>query len=70
MVAMTWTISTGCKILDHGRLRIVESNEVEVFLVAGQNFTVPTDGVFMPDARYRRYRRAVADEILRLESNP
>jgi hypothetical protein len=37
---------------------------METVVRAGVAFTPPFDGVFMGDARYQRYRRAVADRIL------
>ena len=57
------TISTslsGCKT----PVRIISADQQETFVKAGDNFKVPVDGVFMPDARYQRYRRAVADKIM------
>jgi hypothetical protein len=37
---------------------------METFLKKDEAFTPPLDGVFMSDARYQRYRRAVADKLL------
>jgi hypothetical protein len=38
---------------------------MEVVLRGGQTFAVPWDGVYLSDDRYRRYRRAIADQILK-----
>jgi hypothetical protein len=40
---------------------------VETSIKAGQSFTPSVDGWFMTETRYQRYRRAVADEILKSE---
>jgi rRNA maturation protein Nop10 len=45
-------------------VRVISADQQETFVNAGDNFKVPVDGVFMPDARYNRYRRAVADKIM------
>jgi hypothetical protein len=42
---------------------VVSSDQNEKFVKKGE--PSPDDGVFMNDARYQRYRRAVADEILK-----
>jgi len=41
---------------------------MEVVLRGGQTFVVPWDGVYLSDDRYRRYRRAIADQILKEQS--
>ena len=41
---------------------IIPNDQVEVYLKKGS--IVQSDGWFMNDARYQRYRRAVADKIL------
>ena len=46
------------------RVQVISSDQVETFVKGGQNFAAPCDGVFMPEARYQRYRRAVSDAIL------
>lgn len=43
---------------------VISADQVETFVKAGQPFTPKVDGVFLPDARYQRYRRAVADQIM------
>lgn len=61
------TISTyliGCKTT----VRVISADQQETFLKAGQTLTAPVDGVFMPDARYQRYRRVVADKIQAAET--
>lgn len=55
---MSWS---GCRTYT-----VVSADQAETFLKKGQLFTVPDDGVYMNDARYQRYRRAVADGILKL----
>jgi hypothetical protein len=42
---------------------VMSANETETFVRSNQVFQVPEDGVYMPVARYQRYRRAVADKI-------
>lgn len=54
MISMSWT---GCAV------RVISAGEREQFLKAGQPFTPETDGVFMSETRYQRYRQAVADNI-------
>lgn len=46
---------------------VIPADQAETFVTGGASFTPPSDGVFMPTARYQRYRRAVADEILKEE---
>jgi hypothetical protein len=46
---------------------VIPDDQNETFIKQGQNFKAPVDGVFMGDARYQRYRKAVADKILELE---
>lgn len=52
---------TGCVT----RVVVVPADQMETFLKRGQVFTAPDDGVYMTDGRYQRYRKAVADAILR-----
>ena len=59
---LIWMSLSGCK-----EVVVLSSDQTETFVKAKQVFEVPTDGVFMPAARYQRYRRAVADEIQRAE---
>jgi len=40
---------------------VVPDTQTETFILKGVVFTAPVDGVFMGDARYQRYRRAIAD---------
>jgi len=51
-------------------VRVISAVETETFLKANQSFSPPVDGVFLPDARYQRYRRAVADKILEQQTAP
>jgi hypothetical protein len=43
-------------------------DQVETPVRAGEAFTPPVNGWFMGEARYQRYRRAVADKILELQT--
>lgn len=61
MLTMILTSLTACKT----HVLVVSQDQQEVRLKAGQ--TAPSDGWFMNDARYQRYRRAVADKIMVLE---
>ena len=62
---MIWSCSSGCK----SPVRVISADQTETFLKGGQAFTAPVDGVFLPDARYQRYRRAVADKILEQQNS-
>jgi hypothetical protein len=53
------TLSSGCAT----RLKLIPADQAETFVKGGAPFTPANDGVYMNDARYQRYRRAVADEI-------
>jgi hypothetical protein len=53
---MSWS---GCS-----SVKVISADQVESRVVAGQAFKAPSDGWFLPDARYQRYRRLVADKIL------
>lgn len=61
MLMLIWLSLSGC-----AHVRVIPDSQVETFLKRNDTFTAPLDGVFMPLARYQRYRRAVADEILKL----
>lgn len=56
--------STACKTV-----KVVSADQMETRVEAGKPFTPPADGWFMNDARYQRYRRAVADKILELKKD-
>lgn len=56
--------STACKTV-----KVVPADQMETRVEAGKPFTPPADGWFMNDARYQRYRRAVADKILELKKD-
>lgn len=49
-------------------MKIISADQEEIRLLAGKSFTPAADGWFMNDARYQRYRRAVADKILQQET--
>jgi len=48
--------------------RVISADQALTRLPAGQTFQAPCDGWFMSDALYQRYRRAVADAILKEQS--
>ena len=56
--------STACKTV-----KVVPADQMETRVEAGKPFTPSIDGWFMGDARYQRYRRAVADKILELKKD-
>jgi hypothetical protein len=60
MALLIWMSCSGCKT----RVVVVPDSEVVTFVSKGETFTPPTDGVFMADGLYRRYRQAVSDRIL------
>lgn len=61
-ISTSWT---GCS-----SVKVISADQTETFLKAGDSFKAPLDGVFMPDARYQRYRRAVADRITESQTPP
>jgi len=42
---------------------VISADQQETFVKAGVPVTPAVDSVLMPEARYQRYRRAVADAI-------
>jgi hypothetical protein len=62
MLTMTSLSWNGCSTV-----RVISADQAETFVAAGAPFTPAVDGVFMPLARYQRYRRAVADKILEIQ---
>src|ERR1051326_4270038 len=65
MLTMTSLSWNGCSTV-----KVISADQAETFVVAGAPFTPAVDGVFMPLARYQRYRRAVADTILEVQPQP
>ena len=65
MLTMTSLSWNGCSTV-----RVISADQAETFVAAGAPFTPAVDGVFMPLARYQRYRRAVADKILEVQPQP
>jgi len=59
-----WMSSTACNA---PRLVVISADQTETFVKSNQVLHVPTDGVFMPMAKYQRYRKAVADRIEELQ---
>lgn len=64
MVLLILTSLSGCKSPG-----VISADDQLSRLNSGVGFTAPVDGWFMSDALYRRYRRAVADKILELETS-
>lgn len=64
MLALILTNLTGCK-----EVTVISADQTETFVKSNQVFTAPTDGFFLPAARYQRYRRAVADKIQELQTD-
>ena len=60
---MSLSVLSGCAT----KVLVIPDDQTETFIKQGQNFKAPIDGVFMGDARYQRYRKAVADRILELQ---
>lgn len=60
LTSMSWS---GCRTA----VKIIPADQQEVPVRANEAFTPTVDGWFMGDARYQRYRRAVADRILELQ---
>ena len=50
------------------RVRVIPADQQLDRLPAGQTFTAPVDGWFLGDALYQRYRQAVADRILEMQT--
>ena len=61
MLSMSWT---GCK-----GPRVIAADQMETRIESGKPFTPTSDGWFMNDARYQRYRRAVADRVMDLQKD-
>jgi hypothetical protein len=61
-----WMSSTACNAL-RPKLVVISADQTETFLKSNQVFHANIDGVFMPLAKYQRYRRAVADRIEELQ---
>lgn len=53
-----WISSSGC-----GTVKVISADQQETFAPAGVTVTPAVDSVLMPEPRYQRYRRAVADAI-------
>ena len=58
ILSMSWIGCSGPKI--------ITADQQETRVEAGKAFTPPADGWFLNDARYQRYRRAVADRVLEI----
>jgi hypothetical protein len=65
MGPMILMLSTGCRTV-----KVISSDQTVHFLKAGDSYVAPTDGLFMPDALYQRYRDAVADKIQEASPKP
>jgi len=62
-LGLIWMSLSGCK-----EVVVISADQAEVFVRSNSIYQAPMDGVFMPEARYQRYRRAVADRIQEVES--
>jgi hypothetical protein len=60
------SVLSGCTT----KVLVIPDDQTETFVKQGASFRAPVDGVFMGNARYQRYRRAVADRILELQNQP
>jgi hypothetical protein len=64
LILMSLSAWNGCAT----RVLVVPDDQTESFLKKGETFHAPMDGVFMGQARYQRYRKAVADRIMELQN--
>src|SRR5258707_13138936 len=62
LTSMSWS---GCSTV-----KVISADQAETFVTAGVPFTPAVDGVFMPLARYQRYRRAGGGKNLEEEPKP
>jgi hypothetical protein len=62
---MTLTSWTGCQ-----SPKVIAADQVALRVEAARPFAAHCDGWFLSDALYQRTRRAVADRILELQTNP
>lgn len=61
LTSMSWS---GC---ESTKVKVIAADQAEVFVPAGKPVTPTVDSVLMPEARYQRYRRAVADKIAEVQ---
>ena len=64
MISQSWT---GCALFKR-KVVVISADALEQPIAAGQLFVAPTNGVFMSQGRYLRYRQAINDEILKAET--
>ena len=63
MALAIWMSWSGCS---GPRVVVISADQTEMFVKSNQVLRATVDGVFMPLARYQRYRRAVADKVQEL----
>lgn len=63
MALLIWMTLTGCSTV-----KVISADQTLTRMPAGTAVTAPVDGWFMTDALYQRYRRAVADKILEVQT--
>ena len=61
-IALSMLISTGC-----AHYKVIDGDKTVRRLKAHEQFSVPSDGWFVPDARWLELREALADKIEALE---
>ena len=61
---VTWMSWSGCSA---PKLVVISADQTETFVKSNAVLRAPIDGVFLPLAKYQRYRRAVADRIEELQ---
>ena len=64
ILLLTWMSLSACKT----RVLVIPADQIETFVKKGETITAPENGVYMSDARYQRYRKAVADKITALQT--
>ena len=64
LILMNWTGWSGCAT----RVKVISADQTLERIEKGRAFSAPNDGWFMSDALYQRYRRAVADRIMEIQT--
>jgi hypothetical protein len=64
LISMNWIAWSGCAT----RVKVISADQTLERIEKGRTFSAPNDGWFMSDALYQRYRRAVADRIMEIQS--
>ena len=63
-IALSMLIWTGC-----AHYKVIEADKTIHRLKANETFKAPSDGWFLPDARWLELRQAVAEKIEALEKS-